>query len=165
MSITDVKLPPNSVYVYCAPTPNQYWPLSLVVYQGVIAFAGIFFIFKTRNLFDELNESREVALMIYNLLFVGVIVIILLYLVTLGPYASYAIQAVGMLWIAGTTMLLLYLPKMYEFITGKSFHSSRESRLKSMGRGGQTRSEISRETNRTRIEHNSSIQTGQTSSD
>lgn len=158
-SATSLTLPPNSVYVYCIPTPNVYWPLALVVYQGVLAFVGVFFIFKTRNLFDELNESKEIGLMIYNLLFVGVIVIILLYLVNLGPSAFYAIQAVGMLWVAATTIGLLYVPKLYSAVTGKSWND-RSGSLQ-LGKGGQTKSELSRSKSR----KSTPVSTHQTSSE
>lgn len=135
MVVTDPRLPPNTVYIYCRTKESSLWPVALVVYQGALAAVGLFFAFKTRHLFDELNESREILLITVNKLFVGIVIILLLYITGPTPSALYAIEVVGILWFTVVTLAVLYFPKIYHVITGQSMHSN-ENSIAMMGRTG-----------------------------
>jgi hypothetical protein len=65
----DPQLEANQVRVYCGASPTRFWPLAIVVYQGILSLAAAFFAFKTRNMYDKLNESKSVALANYNIMF------------------------------------------------------------------------------------------------
>jgi hypothetical protein len=135
ISVADPRLPVNNVYIYCRPRGGSLWPIALVIYQGALAAVGLFFAFKTRHLFDELNESREITMITYNMLFVGIVIILLLYLTGGAPAALYAIEVVGISWFVIVTLIILYFPKVYFIVTGNSMHSNSQSTAM-MGRTG-----------------------------
>lgn len=134
INVTDLRLPPNTIYVYCRPQGGSLWPIALVVYQGALAAVGLFFAFKTRHLFDELNESREITMITYNMLFVGIVIILLLYITGGTPHAMYAIEVVGICWFVIVTLVILYFPKIYHLVTGTSMYSNDSTAM--MGRAG-----------------------------
>jgi uncharacterized membrane protein len=158
------NLDPLTVFVVCAPTKTLYWPVALVAFQGALGFVGLFFAFKTRNIFDRANESKENSLITFNLMFVGLVIIFLLYLVELSPSGSYAIQAIGILWIAGTTVAIIFVPRVYEFITGRPFNDSTSGGLRgrvSVFQGGEYSTEA--DNNRSMIASKRSKSTTQSS--
>jgi hypothetical protein len=121
---TDPRLAEFNYYVFCQPNTGTVWAISLVVYQGIQALVGLFLALKTRHIYDELNESREIVMITYNVLFVGIAFIILLNILDATPIVIYAIESTGAIWISVFTVVVIYFPKVYFVFTGKPYYSN-----------------------------------------
>lgn len=130
---SDPKLPDFSSYVFCEPKKGAQWAVALVAYQSVLALVGLFFALKTRHIYDQLNESREIVMITYNIMFVGIVLFILLNILEPTPIVIYAIEASGCIWISFFTVVVIYFPKVYYVLTGSPYYS--DSQIGGAGNG------------------------------
>lgn len=84
-----------------------------------IAF-GAYLAFKTRNLSSDFDESSGIALSSFNVLFVAVVVGPQLASLTDKPVQHFVLSQLGLLWIGGSTIALLFLPKVVAVIRGET---------------------------------------------
>jgi hypothetical protein len=76
--------------------------------------------FKTRNVPSAFNESQHIANAIFLLIFFAVIIVPLDILVQDNPNASIIIQGIGQCFLGIMLLVVLYGPKIYYIVSGKS---------------------------------------------
>ncbi|KAJ3300660.1 hypothetical protein HK104_008594 [Borealophlyctis nickersoniae] len=107
-------------------------PLStgMLIICLICLIVGVWVTIQTRNVPSAFNESRYIGLALYNWLFIGVILQIILRVTNASPDAAFVIQALSIILTAGGAVLLLFIPKIILVLTGQgdqleqTFHSS-----------------------------------------
>merc|ERR1711879_76033 len=74
-----------------------------VAYNVIILFIGALISVLTRNIPSDFNESKEMTISIYNLVFLGAIII---------PFIAWILRTCAILYAFSVTMGLLFLPKV-----------------------------------------------------
>ena len=88
-----------------------------VGYTGLVLCFGIFLSIVTRDVPSLFNESKLIAISIYNLVFLSVVIIpVVIVLNDLNPFASWIIRTTGILYAFFTTLFLQFLPKLVYII-------------------------------------------------
>eukprot|EP00743_Colponemidia_sp_Colp-15_P002962 GILK01003204.1.p1 GENE.GILK01003204.1~~GILK01003204.1.p1 ORF type:complete len:853 (-),score=95.15 GILK01003204.1:498-3056(-) len=96
---------------------GEFWSKVPVAVEGLIILYGAYLSFITRNAVSEYNESKYIGASIYSILFVGVIVIPLVWLVvTTLPNAVLILECMGILVGTSGVVLLLFVPKIYNIL-------------------------------------------------
>jgi hypothetical protein len=98
--------------LYCYSTNALTFQLVLILYKAVVLVFGMFIAVATRKVRSDFNESKQIAFSIYNIFFVCVVVLPLLYFLPMGYEVSYALANVLIIWIPSTTILLMFIPKL-----------------------------------------------------
>ena len=100
-----------------------------VGYSGFILLIGAVVSFLIRKVPSLFNESRLIAISIYNILFLAVIIIpIFFVLLKFNPFIGWIIRTLAILYAFTTTLCLMFVPKVAgmikDFVTGKELTSS-----------------------------------------
>ena len=104
----------------------------LVAYEGLILLIGAFLSFVTRNVNNIFNESKLLAVSIYNLAFLAIIVIpVIIVLSSIDPFAAWIIREVAILYAFTATLWLQFLPKIYSLAIKDKF---KDKKLQPRGR-------------------------------
>lgn len=86
----------------------------LIAYFAAVLLFGVFLSFVTRNVSSAFNESRLIGVSIYNLTFLGVVVIPVYFaLQAAGPVAVWVIVATAILYGFAATMFVQFVPKVW----------------------------------------------------
>jgi hypothetical protein len=94
----------------------------IVAYIGLILLFGTFLSVVTRNVVSTFNESRLIAVSIYNLVFLGVVVIpIYFVLQSSGPLVAWVIIVTAVLYGLSATLFLQFLPKIWGVVIRDRF--------------------------------------------
>ena len=98
----------------------------LVAYNAlVLCFAG-FLSFVTRNVPTLFNESKLIAISIYNLGFLSIVLIpVVIVLNTINPFASWIIRTSGIQYAFTVTLLMQFLPKILFVFKSKIIPNNR----------------------------------------
>ncbi|GAM26312.1 hypothetical protein SAMD00019534_094870, partial [Acytostelium subglobosum LB1] len=115
----------------CMSTTTAWW-YAFCLYKVAYIIVGVFLAYKTRNVVDQLNESKPISLSVYNLTFVMLVAIPIGFLLTDYPTAEIVIQVVSILLAFTATACLLFLPKVWMIVSGQqhtidSYDSSQNS--------------------------------------
>ena len=113
-------------------TPGGIIFFSIFVFYGAIVLAfGIFITIVSRKVPSRFNESKLVAISIYNLSLLSVVVIpVYMVVVEYNPFLAWIIRACAITYAFGATMLLQFLPifvgifVLDKFKNDKSFKSN-----------------------------------------
>ena len=85
----------------------------LVAYEGVVLIFAAFLCIVTRNVPSFFNESKLIAISIYNLGFLAAVIIpVFLVLQQYNPFAAWIVRTVAILYAFATTLLLQFVPKI-----------------------------------------------------
>ena len=83
-----------------------------VAYAALLLLFGAFLSFVTRNVPSLFNESKLIALSIYNLVFLSVVVIpVVIVLNNINPFAWWIIRSVAIFYAFFATLIVQFLPK------------------------------------------------------
>lgn len=94
----------------------------LVAYMAIYLLFGSFLSVVTRNVISTFNESRLIAIAIYNLVFLSVVAIPIVFVLRGGdPVTSWVVMVTAFLYAFSTTMALQFVPKMYGIILRDKF--------------------------------------------
>ena len=89
----------------------------LVAYAGIVLCFGGFLSIVTRKVPSAYNESKLIAVSIYNLVFLSIAIIpVVVTLQTINPFVAWIIRTVGILYAFTTTLWLQFLPKIIGLI-------------------------------------------------
>jgi hypothetical protein len=84
-----------------------------VAYTTLILLFGVFLAFVTRNVPEEYSESRLVGYSVYNLTFLGAVVIPVFFVLReTNPVAAWVIRTLGILYGFTATVWLQFIPPM-----------------------------------------------------
>jgi len=114
-------------YLECQAPTNSIL-IALFIVEFLSLFFGVFLSFKTRKIeLLKFNESSQIAISIYNLLFIGFIFIPMSYffLGSLSPDITFLISAAGILFGTTTLVMVLFVPKFRAIINNKPDDSKR----------------------------------------
>lgn len=101
--------------VGCSCEYETQFTIGMYCYKGVILIFGIFLAWQSRNAKIRMqNESKQIAMAIYNVVAVSVIGVICVSVLanTTRHHATYAIVAVCICICTTTTLLLVFIPKV-----------------------------------------------------
>ena len=88
-----------------------------VGYTGIVLLFGVFLTIVTRDVPSLFNESKLIALSIYNLVFLSVVVIpVVIVLNEINPFISWIIRTLAILYAFLATLLLQFAPKFFAII-------------------------------------------------
>ena len=85
----------------------------LVAYEGLVLLFAAFLSIVTRNVPSFFNESKLIAISIYNLGFLAAVIIpVFLVLQEYNPFAAWIIRTVAILYAFAATLFLQFVPKI-----------------------------------------------------
>ena len=84
----------------------------LIGYLGLFGVCLTFLSIVTRNVTDELSESRYLALIVYNGVILGVVVLPLIFYLSADPTVSFAIEVAGFLAWSWFILAVLFIQKI-----------------------------------------------------
>ncbi|KAJ3279273.1 hypothetical protein HK104_001593 [Borealophlyctis nickersoniae] len=122
------------------------WSTGMLIIELVCLIVGVYVTVKVRNVPSAFNESRYIALALYNWLFIGVILQVILMVTNPSPDAAFVIQALSVILTAGGAILLLFVPKAVLVISGKGNNVSSNTMPTSTSHGSNETSSIQRKT-------------------
>jgi multiple sugar transport system substrate-binding protein len=91
----------------------------LVSYFGLLIISMSVVAFLSRHTATEFNESRYIALLCYNTVVIGALVIPLIFFVSDDPTVRFAFEVAGVLFFALLFVALLFGSKFYTYFKGK----------------------------------------------
>ena len=99
-------------------SPGGYVFFSILVgYGGVVLFAGIFLSIATRNVPSLFNESKLLAISIYNLGFLSAVIIpVFLVVQPFNPFIAWILRTVAILYAFTATLLLQFAQPVFAII-------------------------------------------------
>ena len=114
----------------------------LVGYEGIVLAVGAFLSVVTRKVPALYNESKLLAVSIYNLIFLSVIVIpVYLILLHYNPFAAWIIRTTAILYAFTATLLLQYVPILVGLIITDHCKDLDLQKMSSAGTSTQTMSQ------------------------
>jgi len=88
-----------------------------VAYSALIALFGAFLSIVTRKVPSLFNESKLIAISIYNLVFLSVVIIpVVIVLNQINPFISWIIRSIGIIYAFFATVVLQFFPKIVYLI-------------------------------------------------
>ena len=105
----------------------------LVGYQGLVLVFGAFLSIVTRGVPSLFNESKLIAISIYNLVFLAVIIIpVVIVLDTLNPFIAWIIRTISVLYAFAATLTLQFVPKVLGAVFVDRCSNSSKNRIKEL---------------------------------
>lgn len=86
------------VYGVVCDTETNVAFITLGVYDFAFVFAGCILAYMTRNMQDDFGEAKQMIFSMYNIFFVGLVVLILVQFIGLEGVEQSILQAVGVFW-------------------------------------------------------------------
>ena len=102
---------------YTCEGENALWGNIPVVVNLLILLWGVYLCVVTRNNPSAFNESKYIAISLYNLLLVGVFVFPLVYILQQTPDVEFVLKSAAVLLTTTTVLSLLFIPKFYAIYT------------------------------------------------
>jgi len=114
---------PTLQYLNCKyPSSGDWiWEIVILGIEVLWLFFGVALAYKIRKVsLLRFNESAHIALAIYNLLFLGVVIIPIIYIIDASdPNVIFILLSVGLLLGVSGMLVLLFMPKFYAIIKRK----------------------------------------------
>jgi hypothetical protein len=99
----------------CASSTSTFSILA-ILYKGIIVVWGCVLAWKTRNIHGAFAESKALMLTMYNIAFVGVVVLCLYNLLDVNGPTKVLVQSFGVLWVTLISTILVYGPRTFQLI-------------------------------------------------
>ena len=97
----------------------------LVGYDLLLVLAGAILTFLTRNVPSLFNESKLIAISIYNLLFLSIIVIpVFIVLLEFNPFIAWIIRTLAILYAFAATIVFQFSPLVYGLVIVDKFQNT-----------------------------------------
>jgi len=105
---------------FTGPPGGLIFFILFVTYTGIILLIGAVVSFLTRNVPSMFNESRLIAISIYNLVFLGAIIIPVFFVLQgFNPFVGWLIRTIAILYGFFATLCLLFVPKVWGLVWEK----------------------------------------------
>eukprot|EP00588_Corethron_pennatum_P015848 CAMPEP_0194279574 /NCGR_PEP_ID=MMETSP0169-20130528/14007_1 /TAXON_ID=218684 /ORGANISM="Corethron pennatum, Strain L29A3" /LENGTH=803 /DNA_ID=CAMNT_0039024019 /DNA_START=67 /DNA_END=2478 /DNA_ORIENTATION=- len=101
----------TSQHVVCTQKSNAFMIVQLV-FEGGLVVAGCVLAYKTRNHGSRLGEAKSLILAMYNILLVGVIVILIAETMNISQVTNYMVRAIGIFWATIFSSCVFVLPRL-----------------------------------------------------
>ncbi|PFX34146.1 Gamma-aminobutyric acid type B receptor subunit 2 [Stylophora pistillata] len=104
----------------CTCRYKTYFLGVLFSYKGILLLFGLFLAWETRNVtIPALNDSRYIGMSVYNVVVLSIIGAIVAIALDGSMYykAPYAISSLCLIVCTTATLLLVFVPKIYQFLT------------------------------------------------
>lgn len=101
--------------IMCASTSSAF-SLITVVFKGAMVFWGCVLAWKTRNIHGAFAESKALMLTMYNIGFVGIVVLCLYNFLDVNGPTKVLVQTFGVLWVTVVSTMLVYGPRSFQLI-------------------------------------------------
>ena len=82
------------------------------VFEGSLVVAGCVLAYKTRSHGSRLGEAKSLILAMYNILLVGIIIILITKVMKINQATNYVVQAIGILWATIFCSCVFVLPRL-----------------------------------------------------
>ncbi|XP_077984666.1 gamma-aminobutyric acid type B receptor subunit 2-like [Glandiceps talaboti] len=106
---------------HCWSQYNAYFTAAILVFKGLLLIFGAFITWQTRNVsIPALNDTKYIALCIYNVFIFSVIGVPLSFILTDNTESAYAIIGGFILFCTTGTLCLLFIPKIVCIFRGYS---------------------------------------------
>jgi len=105
-------------------TETQAFFIIQLVFDAGIVFAGCVLAYLTRNMKDDFGEAKQLIFAMYNIAFVGVIVVVVTKVADLASSGEKLLQALGVLWGTVFSTGIFVIPRLLQVRESK-----RESKL------------------------------------
>jgi hypothetical protein len=102
-----------SQQIVCAQDTNAFFIVALI-YEGSLVLLGCVLSYMTRNLDAKFGESRQLIFAMYNIAFIGIIIILLISLMGVDPNGEKMLQAIGVFWGTVFSSAVFVLPRMMQ---------------------------------------------------
>ena len=91
-----------------------------VSYSAILLLFGALISFAIRKVSNSFNESKLIAISIYNILILSIFIIpIFMVLLTFNPFIGWVIRSLAILYAFTTTLVLLFIPKLIGVISDR----------------------------------------------
>ena len=127
------------VYTDCQPAAGAasvVFTIEAIIKSGMLV-GGVLLAFATRGVADEFNESRSIALAVYNLVLVLLLIVPILVVVNAVGDAFVILLLFLIAWIATFTLGVLFIPKLVAFLASPHSLTSPVVRHRSLSHGQQ----------------------------
>jgi hypothetical protein len=108
-------------YKVCA-SSTQWWSEGLLFFEFAMLMYGVSLAIQTRNVHEVFAESKYIGISIYNICFVGVVVVSAIYglkvEVQYGPEFLLSLQAGAVQFSSSLTAAVIFLPKFWMIYQG-----------------------------------------------
>ncbi|XP_077998729.1 gamma-aminobutyric acid type B receptor subunit 1-like [Glandiceps talaboti] len=109
----DIAIETEEISYHCNSSHYSTWSAALIIYKGLLLLFGAFLTFTTRKVnIPALNDSRYVALSVYNVVTVSFIGLPVTTFLLDKPEESYIILASLLIYCTSATMGLIFVPKI-----------------------------------------------------
>eukprot|EP00581_Thalassiosira_minuscula_P033328 CAMPEP_0183786912 /NCGR_PEP_ID=MMETSP0739-20130205/67270_1 /TAXON_ID=385413 /ORGANISM="Thalassiosira miniscula, Strain CCMP1093" /LENGTH=521 /DNA_ID=CAMNT_0026030977 /DNA_START=457 /DNA_END=2022 /DNA_ORIENTATION=- len=102
----------NITHRYVCSHDTQAFFVVMLTYEGGLILVGCVLAFKTRNLCDEFNESKQIIFAMYDLAVIGSVLLIVSKAVATSQGAQRVLFAVGVFWTTCFASLVFVLPRL-----------------------------------------------------
>ncbi len=99
--------------VVCNTDTNAYF-YTLTIYEAAFVFAGCGLAYKTRNMQDEFGEAKQMIFSMYNIFFVGLIMVIVIEVIGMEASEQSVLQAVGVFWGTVVSAGAFVIPRLLQ---------------------------------------------------
>ncbi|XP_031551226.1 gamma-aminobutyric acid type B receptor subunit 2-like [Actinia tenebrosa] len=109
------------VLYQCTCQYKTYFLATMYVYKGILLLFGLFLAWETRNVtIAALNDSKYIGMSVYNVVTLSCIGAIVTTALdnTIHYEAPYAISSLCLIICTTATLLLVFVPKVYNFVMG-----------------------------------------------
>ncbi|XP_065346154.1 gamma-aminobutyric acid type B receptor subunit 1 isoform X2 [Cloeon dipterum] len=111
----DIKIRPE--LEHCESHHNNVWLGILCGYKGLILIFGLFLAYETRSIkVKQINDSRYVGMAIYNVVVLCLITAPVIMVIASQQDASFAFEALAIIFCCFLSMALVFVPKIAEII-------------------------------------------------
>jgi uncharacterized membrane protein len=100
-------------HIVCTHDTNAFFIVTLI-YEGMLVLLGCVLSYMTRNLDARFGESRQLIFAMYNITFIGIIIILLLSLMGIDPSGEKTLIAIGVFWGTVFSSAVFVLPRMMQ---------------------------------------------------
>ncbi|CAG5114620.1 unnamed protein product [Candidula unifasciata] len=106
----------TNVFQRCDSTYRRQFTWALVAIQGGVILLGTYLAIQTRKVtFPDLNDSKWIALCIYNVVVLGPIGIVVVMVTEDKPEINYVLEAGMLILVTTMTQCLIFVPKMIAY--------------------------------------------------
>ena len=113
-----VDLSTESQTLLCR-SQSSAWSIVLVSVEGLLMLYGMSIAYRCRHNPEAFNETRYIAVILYNCAVIGAASVGVLYAVTLSSFATAVLECASLLVVAFTLVAVLFGPKFYQLYAGK----------------------------------------------
>merc|ERR1712087_634676 len=88
--------------------------IAMLIYEGGLVLVGCVLAFKTRNLHDNFNESKQILLAMYDTAVIGSVLLIVSNVAVTHQGAQRILFTVGVFWTTCFASMVFVLPRLMQ---------------------------------------------------